>query len=166
MCLGCGPTSPSWGSMLKTLLLSLDGNIREVTPAVLNVSIVNDFTAVHNRYPCISHMSAGKPKVTVAKTTRFKPSQCSGISLAQHPVQANLKFGTVTLSEQCKMNLFEWKINTWRSSILAVTPHLIFMKPWYHQILKWDAILSLPHQSIANFYTLDEETSFSTRSLG
>lgn len=68
--------------MPKALLPSLDSNIREVTTAVLNVSIINYFTAVHNRYCGISHTSAGKPKATAAKTTRFKLPQYSGISLA------------------------------------------------------------------------------------
>lgn len=74
----------AWRSKLKAPLPSLDGNAREVTTAVLNVNIVNYFTAVQDRYCGVSHMSAGKSKDTVAKTTRFKASQCSGISLAQH----------------------------------------------------------------------------------
>lgn len=81
---GCTPTLPSWRSELKAPLPPLDGNTRDVTAAVLNVSTVNFFTAVQDRYCRVSHMSAGKSKDTAAKTTRFKASQCSGISLAQH----------------------------------------------------------------------------------
>lgn len=61
----------------------LDSNTREVTTAVLSVSIVNCFTAVQDRH-CRVSLLCWQVKDTVAKTTRFKASHCSGISLAQH----------------------------------------------------------------------------------
>lgn len=80
---GCVPTLPPWRSKLRAPLPPLDSNTTEVTTAVLNVSIVNCFTAVQDRH-CRLSLLCWHVKDTVAKTTRFKASHCSGISLAQH----------------------------------------------------------------------------------
>lgn len=105
---GCGPVFPLWRSMLKALFPFFEGNIREVTPAGLSVSI-NYFTAVHNRHCGISHMPAEKPKVIVAKTCKVQTT----------PVQWNL-FSITPSSSKIK-----------KISSLALWPHQYNVKSIY-----------------------------------